>query len=236
MPENQFQTPKIVESGHRRPLVLALLVLALIAAVALAAFDYGRRQAGYFSGRSEVQREALKQRLSVLDNNCEQQRELAARYERASQIDRLAAEQVREEFKRLQQERAELSNKVAFLQSLISGEVTALQVSQLKLSREGKSNAYRFSFMVSKRAKSDERVSGEVELAVVGKRDGKTETLKADKLGVDESLRMGFRHFQKFEGTLQLPNDFAPTELVVTGVPTGKKFKRFEQRIKWRVG
>jgi hypothetical protein len=236
MRDNPFQTPRIVQSSDGRPWVLVLLVLSLIAVVGWSAFEYGRRQAGYFSERSEVQREELERRLSELGNNCDQQRELAARYERASQIDRLAAEQVREDMMGLQQERADLRKKVAFLQSLISGEVTVLQVSEVELVRNGESNAYRFSFMVSKRAKGDEKVSGDVELAVAGKMGGKAATLKADKLGLDKSLKMGFKHFQKFEGVLQLPEDFVPTELVVTGQPDGKKFKDFEQRIKWPLG
>lgn len=236
MPEKHFQTPKIIEPGERHPLLLLLLVLSLMAMVGWYAYDFGQRRAGYFAHESEAQKVQLKQQLKSLGEECDKQRELAARYQRASQIDRLAAEQVREEMKTLQQERSDLRKKVAFLDSLISGEMAALQVSQVKLERRGDGNTYGFSFMISKRAKDDVRVTGKVGLKVSGKLQGKQTTLTPEKLGLNDVLKMGFRHFQKFEGTLKLPDGFDPGELIVVGQPEGKKIKRFEQRIKWQLG
>lgn len=240
MSGTSFRTPKIVQPGGSRPLFAMLLVLLLMmllaGAVGWYAYDYGQRRAGYFASRSAAEYEALEQRLATLGEECDRQRELAARYERASQIDHAAAEQVQKELMEFQQQRAELQQKVAFLQSLVSGKVTALQVSQMELVREGEGNTYRYSFLISKRAKSDAKVSGSVELQVAGQLQGKAATLASDKLGLGEPLKMGFKHFQKFEGKLQLPVDFIPRELVVTGKPDGKKFKQFEQRLKWQVG
>lgn len=236
MPEKHFQTPKIIEPGERHPLLLLLLVLSLMAMVGWYAYDFGQRRGGYFAHKSEAQKVQLKQQLKSLGEECDKQRELAARYQRASQIDRLAAEQVREEMKTLQQERSDLRKKVAFLDSLISGEVAALQVSQVELERRGDGNTYGFSFMISKRAKDDVRVTGKVDLKVSGKLQGKQTTLTPEKLGLNDVLKMGFRHFQKFEGTLKLPDGFDPGELIVVGQPEGKKIKRFEQRIKWQLG
>lgn len=236
MSGRHFQTPRIVQPSGRRPLLVLLLVVLVASVVGWFTFDYGQRKAGYFASRSDARTQGLEQRLEELGKECDQQRELAARYQRASQIDRMAADQVREELKTLQQQRAKLQQKVAFLQSLISGEVTVLQVSQMEVARDGEGRTYRYSFLVSKRAKSDAKVTGKVELQVVGQQEGKEITLKSDKLGLSEPLTMGFKYFQKFEGKLQLPAEFVPSELVVIGQPKGKKFKRFEQRIKWQFG
>ena len=46
-------------------------------------------------------------------------------------------------------------------------------------------------------------------------------------------MKMGFRHFQKFEGSLELPEGFVPSELVVLGEPANKNFKSFEHRAHW---
>lgn len=236
MPHKHFQTPRIVEPGGQRPVVLLLLVLSLTAVVGWYSYDYGQRQGGYSSKQSEAEKAQLERRLESLGEECDKQRELAARYQRASQIDSLAAEQVREEMKALQQERSDLRKKVAFLNSLVSGEMAALQVSQVELGRKGDGNTYQFSFMVSKRAKDDAKVTGKIDLQISGKLKGKKTTLTPEKLGLGEALKMGFKHFQKFEGTLKLPDGFVPNELIVVGQPRSKKFKRFEQRVKWQVG
>ena len=236
MPGHPFKTPRIVQPSGRRPLLL-LVLLALVAALAAwLAYDYGQRRGGYFAGRSDARIGELEQRLRALTAECDEQRELAARYQRASQIDRAAVGQVREELAALQEERSELEQQVAFLRSLISGEVNALQVSRLTLEREGEGNSYRFSFLVSKRAKSDARISGTVDLKLVGQLQGRESVLASDKLGLSGPLKMGFKHFQKFEGTLELPAGFIPRELLISGRPDGKKFKPFEQRLKWKVG
>ena len=232
MPGQAFKTPKIVQPSGRGP----LFVLLLLVAAAWFAYHYGQRGAGYLAEESGAHTRELEQRLQTLDAECEQQRELAARYQRARQIDRAAVEQVQQELTALQQERADLQQRVAFLQSLISGKVTRLQVSQLELAREGKSNTYRFSFLVSKRDKGDAKISGKVELALAGKMKGKDHLLKAKELGLAEPLKMGFKHFQKIEGKLILPEGFEPRELVISARPSGRKFKPVEQRLKWQLG
>ncbi len=233
MSHKHFQTPKIVHPGEGRSRLFWLLPLALVATPAWFAYQYGLQRSGYLPGYVEIGEGGIVQRVQELQAEVDRQRELAARFERASQIDRLAAEQVREELMMLQKERADLLKKVALLDSLVSGEMTALQVSQIELTREGEGSRYRFSFLVSKRAKGDEKVRGKVRLAVSGELKGEQSTLSSKKLGIPEGMKMGFRHFQKFEGSLELPEGFVPSELVVLGEPANKNFKSFEHRAQW---
>jgi len=234
MSHKHFQTPKITHPGERRsPLLWLLVLLALVVVPAWFAYQFGLQQSGSYGQPGAAGQGGISQRMRALQDELGRQRELAARFERASQIDRLAADEVREELTILQKERADLLKKVALLDSLVSGEVTALQVSQVELSQEGEGSSYRFSFLVSKRAKGDEKVRGRVRLAVAGEIGGEQSTLSATKLGMPEGMKMGFRHFQKFEGSLQLPEGFVPSELVVLGEPVNKNFKSFEHRVQW---
>ena len=238
MPVKHFETPRIVTPGSRRSRVwmLLLLVLGLLAGVAWLAYDQGRQAAGFFSRRSDAEYRALEQRLQTLSQECDRQRELAARYQRASQIDREAVADVREQLKALQDERAALREKVTFLNSLISGKMTGLEISSMALKREGDGNSYRLSFLVSRRSKGEGRVSGSLEIRVKGQLAGKETVIDSGRLGLKEPLKMGFRHFQKFEALLTLPAGFIPRELKVVGHPKGKVFKPFEQTLKWQVG
>ncbi len=234
MSRKTFKTPKIVSPG-RRPVWPWVVVLALVAGTGWFAYDYGRRNAGYFADASDRQVRVLEQRISTLEKECKQQRELAARFQRASQIDRAAAQAVQATIKDLEAERAELRQKVAVLNTLISGKVTALEVSKVKLARNGQSNEYAVEFIISKRDKGGERVTGQLELRVAGHQGGKEAVLKDTQLGLEEPFKMGFKHFQRFEGKLKLPKGFTPGQIVIKGKPAGKKFKKFEKRLKWSV-
>ncbi len=230
----QFRTPRIVET-ERRPLWLWVLGVALLVAASWFAYQQGQQHAGYFADASDEKIEALQAEVASLREERDRQRELAARYQRAAQIDRAAAEEVRESLRKAQEEQARLRQQVAFLNSLILGKVMALEISEVKLARIGDSSEYTFSFLVSKRDKGRERVSGRLELRLSGLLDGKAVVLDEKKLDIAQGLRMGFKHFQRFEGKLKLPVGFIPRELVIKGYPDGKKFKPFEKNIKWQV-
>lgn len=237
MSGSNFEAPRIVHPNRGRSLFWTVLVLLLIGAAGWLGYQAGAHNAGFSLGRTVSSQADLEQRLQELQREHESLRAEAARYQRASQIDRLAAEQVRGELRALQEERSALTKKVTFLNSLISGEVSALQVSKVKLSSRGEEQeAVQFAFLVSKRAKDDEKVVGRVKVRVAGKLAGKAATLKGKQLGLNGSIKMGFRHFQKVEGELRLPEGFVPAELVVIVEPDGAKFKQFEQRVKWKLG
>ncbi|BAN69898.1 DUF6776 family protein [endosymbiont of unidentified scaly snail isolate Monju] len=227
MSQRQFKTPRIVQT-ERRQVWPWLLGGVALAGVAWLAYHQGQQHAGYYANASEAEITALQARIGELREECDQQRELAARYQRAAQIDRAAAEEVRESLRVAQEEQAKLRKQVTFLNSLISGKVTALEVSEVKLARQGNSSEYAFSFLVSKRDKGGERVSGRLELRLSGLLDEK-------RLDIAQGLKMGFKHFQRFGGKLKLPVGFIPRELVIKGYPDGRKFKPFEKRIKWQV-
>ncbi len=234
MAKREFKTPRIVQAGQR-PLWPWLLGVVALAGAAWLGYRQGQQHAGDPVNASDAEIEALQARIGELQEECEQQRELAARYQRASQIDRAAADEVREALRVAQEEQAKLRKKVTFLNSLISGKVTALEISAVKLIRQGESSEYAFSFLVSKRDKGGERVSGRVKLWLSGRLDGEAVELDEKQLGIAQGLKMGFKHFQRFEGKLKLPEGFIPRELVIQGYPDGKKFKPFEKRINWQV-
>jgi len=235
---SRFQTPEIVQPGSRRFLWVWVLLLAAVAVLAWKMFEFGRASAGFDSAARDTQVELLEERIAALQAERDQLRAAAAKFERASQIDQSAVASVQAQLKALQDERSALRQEVEFLKSLVSGDITALQLSDLSLRKEdGDEGAgYRFAFTISKRAKDDDRVQGTVSVLLSGQLQGEAKTLDSKALGIDaKDLRMGFNHFQKFAGALRLPVGFIPRELQVAVKPKGKKFKAFEQTFEWRV-
>jgi hypothetical protein len=210
--------------------------LAAVAVLAWKMFDFGRQSAGFDSAARDTQVALLEERIAALQAERDQLRAAAARFERSSQIDQSAVSSVQAQLKALQDERSALRQEVEFLKSLVSGDITALQLSELSLHKDDAGAGYRFAFTVSKRAKDDDRVQGAVDVHLSGQLKGEVRTLDSKALGIDaKDLRMGFNHFQKFEGPMQLPVGFIPKELLVEVKPNGKKFKPFEQTFEWRV-
>lgn len=234
---NQFHTPRIVQPGSRSPiwLWLWLLVAVVLGVIAWKIFDYGRHQGGFDSRARDTQVELLEERISALQKERDQLRLDAAKFERAAQIDESAVSTVQAELEGLEENNAALQQQVDFLKSLLSGDISMLQLNDLELSKQEGGNSYRYAFTLSKRTKDKQKVRGQVKLSVAGQLKGKAKELGGGELGIGKGLKMGFSHFQKFEGELKLPVGFIPRELRVKVKPGGKKIKSFEQSFEWRV-
>jgi hypothetical protein len=234
---SHFHTPRIVQPGFQHSIWWWLLVLVLAGLLSWKAFEYGRERAGFDSEASDTQVALLEKRIQALQEERDELRAAAARYQRSSQIDQSAVAAVREELTGLQEERAELRQQLEFYKSLVSGSMALLQVTDMSLSKQEAGNAYRYTFTVSKRAKDKKRVGGTVLLSVSGQLKGESAELTAKELGLEsDSFRMGFMHFQKFEGELKLPVGFIPKAVRVLVKPKGKKLKSVEQSFDWAVG
>jgi len=231
-----IRTPRIVQPGTHNALWLWVLFVLLALVLAWQMFDYGRKRAGFDAAERDALVSELQRQISDLQRDKEQLRTQSARFERASQIDQAAVQNVQDELKALQDERSALRQEVEFLKSLVSGDITMLQLTDLALDKREQGNAYGYVFTVSKRAKGDERVRGQVVLTVHGQLKGEASELVAKDLGIDsKDLVMGFNFFQKFEGELTLPVGFIPRQLKVQVKPKGKKFKPFDQSFDWTV-
>lgn len=231
-----IDTPRIVQPGSHNSLWLWLLFLVLAVLLAWQAFEYGRHRGGFDAEASEEALSQLQQRVVTLKRERDELRLTAARMQRSSQIDQTAVSEVQDELKALQEERSQLRQEVEFLKSLVSGDATMLQLTELKLYDLDQGNRYAFSFTVSKRAEDDKRVRGRATLAVVGQLKGEAATLQAEALNIDsKGMALGFVHFQKIEGELTLPVGFIPRELVLGIKPGDDKFKALEQTFPWKV-
>lgn len=232
----RITSPRIVQPGERtRPWLWILLLLAL-GAWSWQVFDFGQQRAGYDAGARDEVEAQLYQRIAELEEERDRLRAESARYERAGQIDRAAAQGVRSEVQALQSERAELKREVAFLKTLVSGGGDSkLGLNQHSLVALGE-DSYRFEVTLSKRTADAKPVSGQVILTVEGKADGKPETLDMKTLtqGKRSNIGIRFKNFQKLKSELKLPKGFEPASIRVTVKPEGKAFKSFEQTYDWK--
>lgn len=228
--------PRIVQPGEGGKGWLWILILVAIGAWSWQVFEFGRKQAGFSVTQSNAREAELEDRIEELEIERDDLRAAAARFERAGQIDRAAADGVQSQVKALQDERADLKREVAFLKSIVSGVEHKLILNEEKLVAVG-DDAYRFEVTLSKSSGKSGTVQGEAVFTVKGSMEGADKTLDMKTLTDGRRSRIGikFKNFQKLSAELKLPDGFEPAEIVVAVRPDGKGFEAFEQSYDWRV-
>jgi len=234
----QFTTPRIIQPGEGgvRPWVW-LLFLAALGAWSWQVLQVGQQRAGFDIDRSSMREETLRERIAELEAERDILRAASARFERAGQIDRAAADGVKAEIKSLQDERAELKREVAFLKTLVSGGGgdKQLMLNEYRLTAVG-DESYRFEVTVSKAANDSATVKGHVILRVKGQVEGSPKTLDMKTLtnGRRTNIGIRFKNFQKLKADLQLPIGFVPSAIEVAVKLDGNRFKSFERAYDWK--
>lgn len=230
-------TPRIVQPNERgvRPWLWVLFLVAL-GAWSWQVFDFGRLRAGFDVDRHDQELDSLRERIAELEEERDTLRAAAARFERAGQIDRAAADGVKSQVKALQDERADLKREVAFLKTLVSGGDKKLVLNDHSLTEIGE-RTYRFEVTLAKRTDDQATVSGQVTFAVKGQLDGAETTLEMGRLteGKRDNIGIRFKSFQRLKAELQLPSGFQPVSIEVAVRPDGRDFRAFEKVYEWKL-
>jgi hypothetical protein len=230
-------TPRIVQPRAYGATWLWAVFLVALSLWSWQVFLLGEHSGGLDAAQRDKVEASLQQRVDDLEKQKMALTAQAARFERAAQIDREAAEQVKGEVKSLQEERAALKREVAFLKALVSGEASeelAFESPKLMLV-DGRD--YRFEVTLSKRSEDAGTVSGRVVIKVVGNSDGVEKQLDMSALtdGKRTNIGIKFKNYQKLKTDLKLPEGFDPSRIEVAVQPNGNVYKAFEQAFDWKV-
>jgi hypothetical protein len=243
MKQYSVPSPRIVQPGSQRRLSKLLILAVLLVMAAVVWWPQLKKVGPMPTPPAVVDHSALdavQQQLTALQIEHDALRVRAINAERTNQVDQAALAAAQEALLALQDERAELLREVEFLKSLVSGDLTVLQLLDVKLWRssptESKVPVYGYSLALSKRAKGRGKVRGTLEISVEGKQAGQSVTLSMADLAIKaEDLLMGFSQFQTFTGELTLPVGFVPELIKVAVKPTGKQFRSYQKAIVWRL-
>jgi hypothetical protein len=229
-------SPRIVQPGGGGwRLLLVVFVLAAIGAAFAGGLFLGREEAkAVIAGVAELEaeRDALSEQLAELKQE-------AIVLERTRQIDLEANRTAQEELKKAQDERLKLEREVSFFRRLIQeGGGGILRVQEFKLSPADEARKFGYSFTVTQLIQDFGESEGKITLKLAAKRDGNTTTLPLSKLPGSEPTthKMKFRHFQNFEGTIVLPDDLEPENLVIEINPSTKKLLPLTETFAWNAG
>lgn len=214
-----------------------LFLLGVIALMIWLSFAYGQRVAGYDKVEAIEYIEGLEQQITDLTlQNTESQRQ-AAMLERNSTIDDGASVQLKISLTEAQAESLELKKELSFYKSIISpGDSKRSLVIQTIQLRPGEGNGvYQYQIMVSQRGRNDRFARGNIDVVLGGMNAGQTQTIKLSEVSQDvkNPIRFGFKYFQKFSGTMTLPEAFQPEYMRVKVKPKSSKIDPIDEQFAW---
>jgi hypothetical protein len=229
-------TPRIVQPQQGWPWIW-LVFLAALSLWSWQVFEFGQRNGGFHAVEREAVEDQLRARIAELEKANMALTARAARFERASQIDRAAAVKVQDEVRSLQEERATLRREVAFLKTLVSGEASeelALDEPSLTTTDDGD---YFFEVTLSKASEEESTVSGRVMINVLGEtaNGGKTLSMEEFTEGRRTNIGIKFRNFQRLKTEIALPEGFEPSTIEIAVQPNGNVFKPFRHTYPWKI-
>ena len=249
VPIRKINQPTIVQPGSMwQGWSLGFLLLPVVVAlVAWYAYEYGRTGVFFNSMGADSTVAQLERQVKVFQwqiKNLELERmklrEELAVLERASQIDREAARAVSEEMKLAQDERLKMEEELVFLHGIISDKVgkKSLRIRDFSLQPLENQRSFKYGFTVSQVRTSKSGVTGDLYITVAGEQDGKKVSLKLAALTEEKSksLKVDFKHFQKFEGLLQLPEGFVASNMTIDIKPSKKKMPGLNKTFEWSAG
>ena len=241
MKQGTVPTPRIVQPGRDHQVVKWLILLVLC--VVMVWIWWPQRHLLWPGASSPpamialTRWQAAQDQLQALQAEQDDLRLQLITAQRTHQVDQSALTAVQQELLVLQDERAVLRRELEFLKTLVSGDVTVLQLLDLKVwPAAADAPTYGYSLTVSKRAKSRTRVRGSLEISVSGQQNGQFTTLAMSDLGIaPKRLLMSFTQFQAFSGELALPEGFVPELITVAVKPKNKQFRQYQKDIVWRL-
>lgn len=187
---------------------MTVIVLGLGGALALWVYDMGRGLTGGHTDDTRQQLAQYKEQLASLTTERDQLSATVNAAESKLNIERSAQKQLAAQVKTLESETTRLKEDLAFFESLLPNATgpQGIAIRRLKIDLVAP-NQLRYRLLIMQGGKGDQQFVGNLQLAVTVLRDGKNAmmTFPEGNPAEQEKFKLGFRHYQRVEGVLTLP-------------------------------
>jgi hypothetical protein len=208
-----------------RAVVLFVLV-SLAVAAGFAVYEYGRKLSGpdreELISELERAREQLSQAVVERDRNAA----AAVQSESRASVDRSAQEQVQAQLKALASENAKLKADLAFFESLLPAPTNSkgILIRSFRVQPDAEPNSLRYRLLVQQSGRPVRDFVGEVSLTVSVQHVGRASVLQLPdpKMPGAGPVALTFRHYQRVEGTFELPEGAVVQSVLVKILADGE--------------
>jgi hypothetical protein len=214
--------------------VVALLIVVMISL--WIAYEKGRFAGGYDSSASIEKVENLENELASLQNEMAKIQSNNTALERNNHIEKDANRQVKETIVKLQDEILKLNEELTLYRSIVSPEKSQrrLHMQDLQFVRKS-AKEYDYTIVVTQRGNNTQVVRGTMQITFEGTKEGESFSMDMDQLITteDNKFKLGFKYFQRFQGTIAFPEGFTPSTLRVQVVPNTTRLVRIDKTVDW---
>ena len=214
------------------------VVVALIVVSGYLIFEYGRIKAGYDIVEAGNLSQAYEDHIAQLDNEITALKQEVAILETNIEVDRESYKEVETNLTALQIKIQEQRDAIAFYRGIVSPSDgnSGLRVQDLKLTRGKAEREFNVRLVLVQAMKHDRKVSGDVNLTIVGDQNGVETTYVFAQLIPDEADKAwaySFRYFQDFDRLLVLPDGFTPERITVEVRSRTRSISSIEESFAW---
>lgn len=207
--------------------LLLFLTLALAAAAGVGIYEYGRDFGGPDRRALAAEVERLQSRLREAEAERSRLTATVTALEAQMNVERAAQEQLARQTAELESEANRLREDLAFFESLLPTRANAsgIQIRSFRMQPDGMPEAMRYRLLVQQAGKPERDFVGAVQMQVNFVRDGRSQSLQVPDPALPESrrpLELSFRHYQRVEGTITLPDGAEARSVVVRIVAAGQ--------------
>ncbi len=157
---------------------------------------------------------------------------------KSTQTDQETYAKVLQTLNQLQGERYDLVEELDFYKKLLISTTTGagkLVVNGFTVTHQDETDIYPYKLVLSNVSKEPVLYEGNLQLEIHGKINGKKKKLSMKEVTPDTIGFLSYRviYFQRLQGTLKLPKDFIPENVVVRLFPQGQE-KAEETMVEWK--
>ena len=184
------------------------------------------------------ERDQLQEQIIAADQEIRSFRQRVGVLEKGGEVDRQAAEGIRQTVKALKLQIATLEEEVTFYKGIMapSGQDKGLRISKINIQSLEQDSVYRYSIMMTQVADNTSYIKGLAAINFVGTEDGERKIIPLRELDdqVNElGVRFSFRYFQEVAGDVSIPANFKVEQVQVVLQSSGSKAQRVEETIEW---
>lgn len=209
-----------------------------IAAVAVGCFFGGQYASLQQLQDLTSERDQLQEQIVAADGDIRGLRQRAAVLEKGGEVDRQAAEGIRQTVKELKSQIATLEEEVSFYKGIMapSSQDKGLRISKVDIQPVENGDKYRYSIMMTQVADNTSYIKGLAAVNFIGLQEGQRKIIPLRELDENVSelgVKFRFRYFQEVAGEVSLPASFNVEQVQVVLQSTGGKAQRVEETIDW---
>jgi len=226
------------QHGSGRIWTVRATVVLLVVVCGYLIFEFGRISAGYDLVDAGNQAQEYVDNIQALNKEIVDLKQEIAILKTNIEVDRASYKEVEASLTRLQAKIQEQRDAIAFYRGIVSPSDgnSGLRVQDLKLTRGKAEREFNVRLVLVQAMKHDRKVSGDVNLSVVGSQDGSEMTYVLTQLlpeDADTAWAFSFRYFQDFERLLVLPEGFTPERITVEVRSKIRSISSIEEVFDW---